>query len=376
MFVATVYKFLNFEKSDIKILKDMGFEIHTATNMANEDWLNDDGCLDSLGVVKHQIDFCRFPFSFENIKAYKQLRKLIKENDFSLIHCHTPVAGVITRIANIATRKNKTKVIYTAHGFHFYKEAPFLNWILYFPTEYLMSFFTDVLITINNEDYEFAKNYLHSKCVEYIAGVGIDLNKLKDIKIDKYTKKKELGIPEKCKLILSVGELNKNKNHQIVLKSLAKINNKNIHYAICGAGKLQNELKILGEKLNILSQFHLLGQRKDVPEILKCGDVFVFPSLREGLGLAALEAMASGLPLIVSDNRGSRDYAVNDFNSYVIKTNDIDSYKNSIINLLDNAEIRKKFISNSSKTVEKFSLTKVSEKMKKIYLSSLNRLKE
>ncbi len=376
LFVATVYHFLNFEKSDMQILKDMGFEIHTATNMSNEEWLQDDGSLDSLNVIKHQIDFDRLPFSFSNLKAYKQLRKLINENDFTLIHCHTPVAGVVARLAAISARNKGANVIYTAHGFHFYKGAPLSNWLFYFPVEWFLSFVTDTLITINKEDYELAKNYLHSKYVEYIAGVGIDIKKFEDIKIDKKAKKKELGIPENSKLILSVGELNKNKNHQIILRAIAKTNNQNIHYAICGEGKLHNKLQTFAKKLNVINQLHLLGQRNDIPEILKCADIFVFPSLREGLGLSALEAMAAGLPLIISDNRGSRDFAVNGFNSYVVESTDVDSFKNSIINLLNNNEIRNKFVLNSKKTIEKFDLNIVSEKMKDIYLSYFNRLKE
>ncbi len=376
LFVATVYKFLNFEKSDMQILRQMGFEIHSATNMKGEKWLQDDGCLDSLNVIKHQIDFDRFPFSFGNIKAFKQLSKLINNNHFSLIHCHTPVAGALTRVATISTRRKETKLIYTAHGFHFYKGAPLLNWLFYFPVEWLLSFVTDTLITINNEDFEFAKKYLHSKRTEYIPGVGIDIEKFAYAKIDRKEKKKELGIPENSKLILSVGELNKNKNHQVVLKALAEINDRNIHYAICGDGQYLNELKSLAKKLNVLNQFHLLGQRKDILEILKCSEIFVFPSLREGLGLAALEALASGLPLIISDNRGSRDFAVNNYNSFVFEANDIDLLKNSIITLLNNEEIKKKFIANSSKTIEKFSISNVRNIIKKIYLDSVNLFKD
>ena len=355
--ISTIDSFL---VSHIETIRENGHLV----DIAGQFNLDISNKLKSISRKIFNVPLQRFPFSPKNIYAFKLLYRIIKQEKYDIVHLHTPVASVIGRLACFIS---KTKCFYTAHGFHFYKGASLINWLFFFPIEFIMSFITDTIITINKEDYEFAKKYFHSNHIDYIPGVGIDLEKFTNTKIDKTTKKKELNIPDNCKLILSVGELNSNKNHQVVLKALAKINNKNIHYAICGAGILEKELKKLAKELDINDNFHLLGQRKDIPEILKCADIFVFPTLREGLGLAAIEALASGLPLIIADNRGSREFAIDKINSYVIEPNDVESIKNRIVDLLNNNEIRKKFILNSRKTIDRFSVKNVSKKIKEIY---------
>ena len=212
-----------------------------------------------------------------------------------------------TRLACKKLRKKQgLKVIYTAHGFHFYKGAPKKNWILYYPIEKLCSRWTDVLITINKEDYELAKTKLKTKKIEYLPGVGLNIKQFTDCKIDKEQKRKELNLPNEAFVVLSVGELNENKNHKVVIEALAQLNNSSIHYVIAGVGEKKDSLILLAKEVGV--NLHVLGFREDVCEIYKASDVFVFPSFREGLGLAAIEALASGLPLICSDNRGTREY--------------------------------------------------------------------
>lgn len=294
----------------IKILIEKGHSVDSIGNFTSP--ISDE--LRNITRKIYNLPLQRTPFSFKNLFALKKLIKIIKENKYDVVHVHTPIASVIGRIACFFT---KTKCFYTAHGFHFYKGAPPLNWLLYFPVEWILSFVTDTLITINKEDYEFAKNHLHAKRTEYIPGVGINIEKFANVKVDIKAKRKELGIPENCKLILSVGELNKNKNHQVVLKALAELKDTNIHYAICGKGELRNYLLDLARSLNVSERFHLLGIREDIAEILKCGDIFVHPSLREGLPVALMEAMASGLPCIASKIRGNIDLIQDNVNGFI-----------------------------------------------------------
>lgn len=305
LFTATVVKtHINvFHMPYLKWFKEQGYELHVA---AKNDFVNEPCIIPNCDKF-YDINFARFPFSEANIKAYMQLKKIIMENNYDIIHCHTPVAGVLTRLA--ARNCKNTTVIYTAHGFHFFKGAPLLNWLIYYPLERFCAKFTDKLITINKEDYERAKQFSLRKNgkVYYVPGVGIDLEKIQNIKVDIKQKKKELGIPEKVPVLLSVGELNKNKNHGIVLQALSNLTDKKFIYLICGRGGLQTELEKKVKEYKLSNKVKLLGYRKDVIEILKISDFFIFPSKREGLPVSILEAMACDLPVIASNVRGNRD---------------------------------------------------------------------
>ena len=314
LFVATVYKFLNFEKNDMKILKEMGFEIHTATNMSNEDWLKDDGCLDSLNVVKHHIDFSRSPFSFNNLKAYIQLRNLINDNSFSLIHCHTPIAGAITRIAALKARNNGTKIIYTSHGFHFNKFSSLKDWLFYFPIEYLLAPITDMIITINKEDFGIINKFL-VKEKRYIPGVGINCDLIKNTVLpEKRIKslKKELGLPEEAFIIINIGELSSRKNQVVIIKAMASLKNLNIYLIICGTGNQEQKYRKLINYYGLEKRVLLIGQQtyEKVIELCHIANIGILPSIIEGLGLAGLEVMAAGKPVIGSNVQGIKDYVI------------------------------------------------------------------
>lgn len=305
LFTATVVKtHINvFHLPYLKWFKEHGYEVHVA---AKNDFINE-LCIIPNCDQYYDINFTRFPFSKANIKAYKQLKKLIQENNYDIIHCHTPVAGVLTRLA--ARKSKNTTVIYTAHGFHFFKGASLLNWLIYYPIERFCARYTDKLITINKEDYGRAKRFKlrNNGKVYYVPGVGINLEKIQNLKVDVKQKKKELGILENTLILLSVGELNKNKNHEAVLQALSKLIDKNFIYLICGRGVLKESLERKIQELHLENKAKLLGYRIDVIEILKTADLFIFPSKREGLPVSVIEAMACNLPLIASNVRGNRD---------------------------------------------------------------------
>ena len=262
-------------------------------------------------------------------------------------------------------RKTGVKVFYTAHGFHFYKGAPLKNWLIFYPIEKFCSRFTDTLITINSEDYELAKKKMKAKCIEYVPGVGVDVDKFKNAVVDKAAKRRELGIPENAFLLLSVGELNENKNHQIVIHELVQLRNSNIHYLIAGEGPLHDDLIKLSEDLDVKQQVHVVGFRNDVEQLYKTADVNVFPSIREGFGLAAIEGMAAGLPLICSDNRGTREFAEDGVNAIVCKT--IDDYKDAISRLCADQNVILKLKENGIIRAQQFSTDYINQLMLKVY---------
>lgn len=304
LYVTTIGITMTFFKSLIQELVDSGHTVDIATNDSES---RVDSFYSELGCEIITLSCSRSPLNKDNITAIKQIKKLVQETKYDIVHCHTPVAAMCTRIACRKVRKKGTKVFYTAHGFHFFKGAPLKNWLLYYPVEWLCAFLTDTLITINKEDYTRAQKHMHAKRVGYVPGVGIDVEKFANTQVDRATKRQELGIPEDAFLLLSVGELNENKNHQIVIRAMAELKDPNIHYAIAGIGNQHDDLKNLARQLEMSDKLHLWGYCNDVAELYKTANVYILPSLREGLNVSVMEAMASGLPCIVSRIRGNVD---------------------------------------------------------------------
>lgn len=367
--VATTTSFItSFEMSDISILHDFGYEIHSASNK-NINYKDDiDIKLNALGVIQHQVDFARSPFDKTNIKAYRQLEKIIKENMIELIHCHTPVGGILARL--IAKKYKNIKVIYTAHGFHFFKgNNPIKNFIFRTIEKYCAKF-TDILITINNEDYQAAKKFKLRKngSVYKINGVGINIDKFIKISVNKNEKRNELGITEKDIMLLSIGELNENKNHSTVIKALSIINNPKMHYFIAGVGEYKEILENLAKELNILDRVHLIGYRKDIIELLKTADIFIFPSYREGLSVALMEAMACGLPVIASKIRGNVDLIEDNKGGILLSPYHTIEFKEVFLKYIDNPNLFKEFGEHNLNAIKEYDIENVAFKMREIYL--------
>ncbi len=369
--VATVGGFIaSFELNDIKLLQDIGYEVHGAsdfTNILDERKKQD---LKESGLIQHQISFARNPFSLANIMAYKRLKQLIREEQFDLIHCHTPMGGVLARLAAAKYRKYGTKVLYTAHGFHFFKGAPLKNWLIYYPVEKICAHMTDVLITINKEDYALARKKMKAGRIEYIPGVGVELEMFGNKSIDRVEKRKELGASVNDTILVSVGELNYNKNHQVIIKAISKIDNIHVKYWLCGRGEREESLHKLVDSLSLNNRIFFLGYRTDVPTILNAADIFCFPSRREGLGIAAIEAMASGLPLVTSNIHGINDYSVNNCSGFSCAPDDIDGFAKSIERLCRDLENRNLMGESNKDRAKEFDIQVVSLLMERIYKES------
>lgn len=365
LFVATVTKHINaFHIPYLKMLKENGYEVHVASN-GNEPIKYCD---------KHySLDFARFPLKLQNYKVYKELKKIINENNYEIIHCHTPVGGVLARLAAKNARKNGTRVMYTAHGFHFYKGAPLLNWLIYYPIEKWLSKYTDCLITINQEDYERAKKKL-KKCkqIELVHGVGLDTTKF-DIEIteEELEKlRKEIGINKENIILTYVAELNKNKNQILLIKTIKELIKENDNYrlVLVGDGKKRIEYEQYIKKYNLEKYVKLLGKRTDIPQILKLTNIYVASSLREGLPVNILEAMYMGLPVVATDNRGHREVVMNDKNGALLNENAFNEIRREIKYTNDNfKKIKDKYKKNKSEYTKIYTLENVIEKMKKVY---------
>lgn len=369
LFVATVVKthIMEFHIPYLKMFKEMGWETAVA---ARNDYENPADCVIPYCDIYYNISFERNPLKYGNLKAYKDLKKVIDNGEYNIIHCHTPVGAMLTRFASKQTRKNGTKVFYTAHGFHFYKGAPAINWLLYYPVEKWLSRYTDVLITINKEDYERAKTFKAGK-VCYVPGVGIDLKKFNVGYVDKQQKLEEIGITPDDFVLLSVGELIPRKNHQVVIRAMSILKQKeelnHVEYVICGRGTYEADLKKLTKDLGVDDHIHFLGYRNDIPELCNCADLFVFMSHQEGLPVALMEAMACGLPAVCSNIRGNTDL-IEDGVTGMISNSTPEKLAEAISKMRSDPALRARLASAALQKIQMFSLEMVERKMKNIYI--------
>ncbi len=335
-----------FNMDNIHILQDLGYEVDVACNFeygSVTSWQRVNEFkqeLISQGINVYQIPVPRNITAIGNIaESYRIIKQLTKSKHYDIVHCQSPIGGVIARLACKKARKHGTKVIYVAHGFHFYKGASIKNWMLFYPIEKYCARYTDCLITMNQEDYNFAQRKMNkAKHIKYIPGVGINTQEINSIDVDIDSKRKELGIPVDSTIIVSVGELNKNKNHEVIIRALAEINNPSIHYIICGKGPLKDYLMTLSKELHLDQNVHILGYRKDVIEILKSSDIFAFPSIREGLSVSMMEAMAAGLPVVCSEIRGNTDLIKDGEGGYLFKPENVSEVAKTIKKVIHNSK--------------------------------------
>lgn len=360
LYVTTSSSFVNaFLIPHIEMLLEKKHTIDVATSKIVE--LNAEAS--SITNLKYEASFSRNPLSISNLSACRTIANILKENKYDVIHVHTPVAAFYTRI--IALLFSNAQVFYTAHGFHFYKNSPLKNWILYFPMEKITSYFTHNLITLNSEDYRLAINKLSAKHTHIMHGVGVDLKKIASEQVDFRAKRNSLGVGSEDILLLSVGELNVNKNHFQVLRDIKSSELLNIKYIICGEGPLRDELESYVQKYGLDNNVTFLGRRSDIIEIMKVSDIFLHPSLREGLSKAIMEAMAVGLPVICSDIRGNRDL-IDSMGGFLVN-NKKDDYLSKINILVENKFIRQQMGAYNQTKIVKFDICNVLKELQKIY---------
>ncbi|PTO35893.1 glycosyltransferase family 1 protein [Enterococcus mundtii] len=358
LYVTTISNTLNaFLIPHIEMLINEGHEVSVACSIEQplKPFFQD------YDIEVYQIPFSRSPFSKYNLSAYQSLKSIVNEKDFDIVHTHTPIASMITRLA---CKKMKTKVFYTAHGFHFYKGASVINWFFYYPIEKYLSRYTDTLITINQEDYQRASDNFSAKKVYLVNGVGLPLGAY-NRPIDRMKKREELGVAKETKVILSVGELNDNKNHKIVIEALKEFKNENFKYLICGVGPLENELVRQINEFGLSHKIELLGYRNDIIEILKISDLFIFPSKREGLPVSVMEAMANGVPVMASNIRGNMDLIAQGENG-ILFTDNIDLIGSLSDFFSENLPI-KKYAQIASESIRKYGEEIVIKQISDIY---------
>lgn len=360
LFVSHTANFAKFNRPFMRDLRKAGYTVHYAS--AGEEPVAD--------VDQHfTIPFKRFPFDIQNMSALVQLRKLLKREKYDLVHCHTPVGGVLARIAVLSLPKaERPKVVYTSHGFHFYQGAPIVNWLLFYPVERCLARVTDTLVTINSEDFERAKQRFRAGEVVKIDGVGVDLKRFQPVtSAEKQALRREHGLEDDDFVLIYVAELNKNKDPGYIINNLVELRKAipKLKFLMVGVGPLEDSLKESVEKRDLTGVVEFVGYRQDIDEWYQMSDVAVSASHREGLGLGLIEAMACGLPIVARNNRGHRDIIVSNKVGALFGTDE--KFRDAILRFYKNLKERAKIGEHNVEAAKKYSLDKARATMARIY---------
>ena len=380
MHAHTAYMLTQFNIDNIKILQDLGYKVDVACC-----WQDDDSALspeamkgrrkilDDLGCRVIETASLRKIFNIKELRtAYKQLKTEVETNKYEIVHTQSPIGGVICRLACRKARKHYgTKVIYAAHGFHFFKGAPLKNWLVFYNVEKWCSKFTDLLITINKEDYESAKKFKAKRAV-YVPGAGVDTHKFVASEGGRERVRNELGISDDTTVLLSVGELIPRKNHIKVLEALYEMKQagdiKNIKYLIAGRGKIQSELEDKIKELNLTDNVQMLGFRSDVADVFAASDIYVFPSHQEGLPVALMEAMSVGLPVVCSRIRGNTDLIEDGKGGYLFDSKDVGTLVTALKRMMNTEKAARDAMgTHNIETMKSFDKDHVNSVMKELY---------
>ena len=337
LYTATVLSHIcQFHLPYLQMLKEQGHEVHVA---AHDNLAEKNGLRLQYTDKFTEIPFARSPASTSNIKAYKKLRKLIDAERYDTIVCNTPMGGIVTRLAAKKARRNGTKVIYMAHGFHFYKGASKKAWLMYYPVERYMARYCDVLVTINEEDYALAKAKFRNTNVEHIHGVGVRTDRYHPASAEELTAMRAAeGLSGEDFAILCTGELNANKDQKTLISAAAKLRDKipGLKVLLAGNGPLENELREQIRNLGLEDTVKLLGYRTDLEKVVPATDVVVSCSRREGLPLNIVEAMLCEKPVIAAINRGHNELIKDGVNGYLFAPGDADKLAKKIVKLTEN----------------------------------------
>lgn len=360
MMIATTDNMIwQFMLPHIKHLQKLGNEVECVCDKTGF-WF--DELQEKCGLKVHQIEFARNPFNIKNIKAYKKLKQLQKQQNYDLVYAQQPVGGLMGRLI---AKKAKIPCIYTAHGFHFFKGNSGLKNFVFKNVEKYLAKYTDVLITINNEDYESSKNWKAKKKFK-ISGIGFDANKYQEPTKKRVDIRKELGL-EKEFTILTVAEFIKRKNYDTMLKTIAELKDQNIKFLVCGTGRDKEEIEEQIRTLGIEDKVTLLGYRKDINNVMTASDAFFLPSHQEGLTLSIIEALNFGLPVVTSNVRGNQDLIEDGKGGFVCDQNDYKTFADRFRTLINDKEMQKSMSKINKQNAKNYSIDNVKKELEEIY---------
>ena len=365
LLTATVQSHIcQFHRPLVEVLHAHGCEVHVAArdNLAEKNGLK----LDFVDKV-FDVPFARSPKSLDNLRAYRLLKKIIDEGNYDVIHCNTPMGGIVTRLAAQKARRKGTKVIYTAHGFHFYRGAPKRNWLIFYPIEKFFAHLTDTLITITHEDFNLASGKFSCNVV-HMHGVGVDEKRYYPVGREEQLKlRAELGFTPDQRILLCIGELLPNKNQKMAIHVIKEIVSKYPDAVLLLAGNgpekdnLEAEISICGMNANV----KMLGYCTRLEKYQRITDVLLACSHREGLPLNIVEAMLTAVPVVVSQNRGHRELVQSGVNGFIVS--DEKEMAAKVLMLLQDDEIRVAICNKAKISADYYNFSNVKREIESIY---------
>jgi len=370
LFLATVDSHIYyFHIPYMEILRDMGYEVEVAAAPVGFKEK-----IEKEGFKVYPIPFSRNPLSFQNLRTFFMILHLMKKRKYIMAHMHTPVASFLGRIA--AKIAGIPHIVYTVHGFHFHERGSKLKNFIYYYLEKFMGKFTDVLITINTDDYKIAceKNLIPHGRVVYIKGIGVDINKFSLERFDKNlinAYKDRLRMSKGNLVVIAIAELIKRKNIYDIIDAISFLSGK-AELIIVGDGVLQDELKNYVRIKKLSRKVIFLGRRFDIPELLSASDIFVMTSFHEGLPKSMMEAMAMAKPVVAYNIRGVRDLVIDGETGFLVSFRDVKSLAEKILFLYEHPDVCKEMGRKGRERIgQEFSLNIIMEQMKNLYTEIL-----
>lgn len=367
LLTATVQSHIaQFHRPLAEVLHEHGYELHVAArnNLGEKNGLS----LDFADKV-FDVPFSRSPKSPDNVKAYFQLKKILAADTYDVVHCNTPMGGIVTRLAAVKARKQGTRVFYTAHGFHFYKGASKKNWLVFYPVEKIMAGFCDTLITITKEDRRLAGQKFHTN-VEHIHGVGVYTERYHAVSdAEKLQMRSKERLKDSDFVILCTGELNQNKNQKALIKAAAELKESipGLKILLAGNGPLEQELRMQIRELGVEDAVRLLGYRTDLEKVTPAADLVVSCSYREGLPLNILEAMLCRKPVVASVNRGHRELVRTGYNGYLVPPDSPAKYAEAIKKIYSSRKLAEQLGENGFRMAQPYTAASVKKELSHIY---------
>jgi glycosyltransferase involved in cell wall biosynthesis len=329
-------------------------------------------CLQAFDRV-WEVEWSRNPLDPKNLLvAPPAIQKVFLQENYDIVHVHTPVAAFVTRYALKGLRKQgKLKVIYTAHGFHFHPRGTPLKNAIFLALEKLAGSWTDYLVTINREDESAANHYqiLPPERVRYMPGIGVDLdyyspNVVAEAQLRRVHE--ELGITQENPLFLSVAEFIPRKHHQDVINAFAKLARPEVHLAFAGDGPLVEEMQELTSNLGVKDRVHFLGNRRDIPALMRASVATILASEQEGLPRSVMESLCLEVPAIGTDIRGTRDLLEGGV-GLLVKLGDIEGLAQAMAWVLDHPVAAREMAQRGRKSILAYELQNILKQYEALY---------
>ena len=354
-----------FNKANIDALQALGYEVELVANFENGEGpeVHNSEYVASCGLKTHSIPFERHSLT-GSIRCLPQLKALIAEGGYDIVHAHTETGGLLLKLCGrIAGKK-----VYTPHGMSFWKGSSLKSQLVYKPLERWICGGMDANLGMNMEEVENLRRW-NGLSANYVHGIGLNVERMQKPVRGRDEVRSAFGVSPDCCMILSVGELDDNKNHKTVIKALASLRERDFKYVVCGVGPNKEMLLSYAAECGIAEKVVLAGYRSDIPDIVGAADVFVFPSFHEGMPVSALEAMAGGLPVVCSRIRGNVDIVVDGDNGFLFEPSDDVVLARCLARLREDSGLREAMGEKNREIVEAFSKEAVTKELVEIYKS-------